>query len=72
MAKLPYRSVLGCLSFIANHTRPDISYAVNIFSQFQTNPGMLHWTGLLKLLGYVSQSRGFTLRLSCSKARLIT
>ncbi|GFW45261.1 hypothetical protein TNCV_4733691 [Trichonephila clavipes] len=35
-------------------------------------PGMLHWTSLLKLLGYVSQSRGFKLRLSCSKAHLIT
>ncbi|GBN18764.1 Retrovirus-related Pol polyprotein from transposon TNT 1-94 [Araneus ventricosus] len=38
MSQLPYRNILGCLSFIASRTRPDISYAINIFSQFQSNP----------------------------------
>lgn len=71
MLNFPYRSVLGCLSFIANRTRPDISYAVNIFSQFQSNPGMIHWDGLLKLLGYVSYTKEHRLNLSCSKIDLI-
>ena len=71
MLKFPYRNVLGCLSFIANRTRPDISYAVNIFSQFQNNPGMMHWDGLLKLLGYVSYTREHKLQLLCSSVNLI-
>ena len=51
MSKLPYRNVIGCLSFISGHTRPDIAYSVNVFSQFQQNAGPIHWAGL-KLLSY--------------------
>lgn len=72
MSRLPYRSVLGCLSFISNRTRPDISYAINIFSQFQSDPGMSHWHGLLRLLGYVKHTKNLTLKLSCDKNQLIT
>ncbi|GBM32987.1 Retrovirus-related Pol polyprotein from transposon TNT 1-94 [Araneus ventricosus] len=32
MERYPYRSVIGCLVFIASRTRPDINYAVNLFS----------------------------------------
>lgn len=58
MSKIPYRNLLGCLSFISSRTRPDIAYSVNIFSQFQANPGFPHWNGLLKLLGYIVYTRG--------------
>lgn len=71
MSKLPYRSVLGCLSFIANRTRPDISYSVNILSQFQQNPGISHWDGLLRLLGYVKFTRQYRLRLQCNLEKLV-
>lgn len=64
MSKIPYRSLIGCLAFISSRTRPDIAYAVNIFSQFQENPGLAHWNGLLKLLGYVSSTRDLRLNLS--------
>ena len=42
MSKYPYRNVLGCLSFLASRTWVYISYAVDIFSQYQVNPGMVH------------------------------
>lgn len=70
MKQIPYRSVLGCLSFIANRTRPDISYAINIFSQFQSNPGIVHWNGLLKLLGYLYYTKGLKLKLSSKNLQL--
>ena len=70
MALIPYRNVLGCLSFLGNHTRPDISYAVNIFLQFQANPGTLHWDGLLKLLGSVSYTKAYKLKLICKEPKL--
>lgn len=72
MLGYPYRSVLGCLSFLASRTRPDIAYATNIFSQFQSNPGIIHWTGLLKLLGYVQYTKHYKLRLPCQRINLIT
>lgn len=72
MSRIPYRNLLGCISFIANRTRPDLSYAVNIFSQFQNNPGMTHWCGLLKLLGYIAYTKDIKLELSCNKNCIIT
>lgn len=64
MAKMPYRNLIGCLAFLAGRTRPDISYAVNILSQFQSNPGIAHWEALLKLLGYVVNTKTFKLELT--------
>lgn len=71
IARLPYRNVFGFRSFIASRTRPDIAYAVNIFSQFQANFGFPHWNGLLKLLGYVISTRNLKLNLSCKSTDLI-
>ncbi|GBL82380.1 Retrovirus-related Pol polyprotein from transposon TNT 1-94, partial [Araneus ventricosus] len=59
--RYPYRSVIGCLAFIASRTRPDINYAVNLFSQFQSNPGVVHWSGLMKLLGYLQATKNYKL-----------
>lgn len=64
MLKIPYRNLIGSLAFIANRTRPDICYALNIFSQFQENPGLAHWEGLLKVLGYLKYTVNFKLNLS--------
>lgn len=71
MKKIPYRNVLGCLSFLASRTRPDIAYAVNIFSQFQNNPGPEHWHGLLRLLGYVKKTSNYKLKLNCNASNII-
>ena len=70
-SKYPYRNVLGCLSFIASRTRPDISYAVNIFSHFQENPGYTHWYGLIRLLGYTYYTKNLKLNLFCDNIQLI-
>ncbi|GBM21320.1 Retrovirus-related Pol polyprotein from transposon RE1 [Araneus ventricosus] len=64
MCTLPYRDLLGSLAFIAGRTRPDIMYAVNLLSQFQSNPGIKHWQSLLKLLGYLQSTRNYKLDLS--------
>lgn len=64
MTKIPYRSLIGSLAFIASKTRPDICYATNILSQFQANPGMKHWEALLKLLGYLKSTINYKLELS--------
>lgn len=64
MSNLPYRNVLGCLAFISGRTRPDLCYAINILSQFQSNPGLVHWNSLLKLLGYVMLTKAYKLKIS--------
>ncbi|GFW26206.1 transposable element Tcb1 transposase [Trichonephila clavipes] len=41
-----------------------ICYAINILSQFQSKPALEHWNVLLKLLGYVSQTKSHQLKVS--------
>ncbi|GBO06102.1 Retrovirus-related Pol polyprotein from transposon TNT 1-94 [Araneus ventricosus] len=71
IAEFPYRNLIGCLSFLANRTKPDIGYAVNILSRYQNNPGKEHWKGLLRLLGYVKSTSFYQLNLSCFKPKTV-
>ncbi|GFS88822.1 retrovirus-related Pol polyprotein from transposon TNT 1-94 [Trichonephila clavipes] len=65
---VPYRNLIGSLSFIAIRTRPDIMYAVNVLSEFQANPGIKHWNCLLRLLGYLKYTQEYKLELSKVKS----
>ncbi|GFU41114.1 retrovirus-related Pol polyprotein from transposon TNT 1-94 [Trichonephila clavipes] len=65
---VPYRNLIGSLSFIAIRTRPDIIYAVNVLSQFQANPGIKHVNCLLRLLGYLKYTQEYKLELSKVKS----
>lgn len=52
----PYRQVLGSFIFLANYTRPDISFSVHYLARFQTDPQPLHWTLLQRILYYISKT----------------
>ncbi|CAL5429371.1 unnamed protein product [Camellia sinensis] len=47
-----YRELVGCLVYLTV-TRPDISYAVHILSQFVSAPRSTHWAALLRTLRYL-------------------
>lgn len=49
----PYRELVGCLSYVAHSSRPDLCAAVNFFSQLQSCPTDEHWTYLKRILRYV-------------------
>lgn len=53
MSTVPYREAVGGLLYIAQGTRPDISYAVNVVSKFGTNPGKAHWSAVKRILRYL-------------------
>lgn len=67
----PYRSLLGSLAFIASRTRPDITFAVNVFARFQQNPKVKHWKGLLRVLGYLQYTNDYRLLMSGAKDTII-
>jgi hypothetical protein len=52
-SKLPYKSIVGSLQYIALSTRPDIAYAVNQLSRFIANPGQSHWQAGKRVLRYL-------------------
>lgn len=64
MKKFPYRTLIGCLSFIANRSRPDIAFAVNIMSQFSNCYNYQHWTIVVDLVNYVINTKDDKLCLS--------
>jgi hypothetical protein len=41
--QLRYSQIIGSLMYLANATRPDISFAVSKLSPFVSNPGDDHW-----------------------------
>jgi len=62
MGIMPYRKLIGSLLWVANGTRPDISFAVGSLAKYTSNPGRVHWEALLRILGYLSQTLNHCIR----------
>jgi hypothetical protein len=43
--EIPYLSVIGALMYLANCTRPDIAFAVNLLARHSADPTRRHWMG---------------------------
>lgn len=56
-----FREALGSLLYLANATRPNISYAVNILSRHQLNPTLLEWKMLERVFRYLINTKGMSL-----------
>lgn len=61
-ADLPYQSLIGCLQWLLNCTRPNISHAVSQLSRFNSNWTVEHWVFAKHVLRYlkVSNTIGIT------------
>ena len=57
---LRYSQIIGSLMYLANATRPDISFAMNKLSQFISNPGDDHWKALERVMRYLQWTMKFT------------
>ncbi|KAJ0577826.1 putative RNA-directed DNA polymerase [Helianthus annuus] len=55
-----YRSLIGGLMYL-QHTRPDISFTVNVLSRFMQRPSKLHFGAARRVLGYVAGTVRFGL-----------
>ena len=51
--KPPYLSAIGALMYLANNTRPDIAFAVNLLARFSSCPTKRHWKGIKHILRYL-------------------
>ena len=49
----PYLSAIGALMYLANGTRPDIAFAVNLLARFSSAPTKRHWNGIKRILRYL-------------------
>ncbi|KAK4386010.1 Retrovirus-related Pol polyprotein from transposon RE2 [Sesamum angolense] len=55
--KTKYRRLVGKLIYLTV-TRPDISFAVGLVSQFMNKPRLVHWEAALRILKYIKASPG--------------
>ena len=51
--EVPYLSAIGALMYLANHTRPDIAFAVNLLTRYGASPTRRHWNGVKHILRYL-------------------
>src|SRR5579859_93922 len=57
MRKVPYRNVVGALSYLAEYTRPDIRYGTGVLARFCSNPGMEHWKAVKHMFRYLQGTK---------------
>ena len=60
-----YQRAIGCLTYAATISRPDLSTAVSVLS----NPGIEHWKGVKRVLLYVMFEEHWTLVLDISNIK---
>jgi hypothetical protein len=53
----PYLSAIGALMYLANSTRPDIAFAVNLLARYSAAPTKRHWTGIKNIFRYLNGTR---------------
>ncbi|XP_074324386.1 secreted RxLR effector protein 161-like [Apium graveolens] len=54
--EVPYLSAIGALMYLANNTRPDIAFAVNLLARFSSNSTKRHWDGIKHILRYLRRT----------------
>jgi Reverse transcriptase (RNA-dependent DNA polymerase) len=65
-----FAKLLGSLQYIANSTRPDISYAVNRLAAYTANPGLQHHGAIKRILRYLAGTK--TLGITYRKSQDVT
>lgn len=63
LSKIPYRSLVGGLLYLAISTRPDISYAVQQLTQYVDSYTEIHWNAAIRLVRYLKGTRDLKLTL---------
>ena len=51
--EVPYLSAIGALLYLAQCTRPDISFAINLLARYCNAPTRRHWTGVKDIFRYL-------------------
>ena len=61
MKRVPYASAVGSLMYVILCARPDICFAVELISHYQSNLGPLHWQAIKRIFRYLHGSYDFVL-----------
>ena len=53
----PYLSLTGALMYLANSTRPDIAFTINLLARHSAAPTKRHWTTGKQILKYLNGTK---------------
>ncbi|XP_074351654.1 secreted RxLR effector protein 161-like [Apium graveolens] len=59
--EIPYLGAIGALMYLANNTRPNIAFAVNLLARFSSAPMDRHWNGTKHIFRYLCGTTDFGL-----------
>lgn len=59
--KVPFQELIGSLLYVAQITRPDISFCVNNVSRFNAKHSIEHWEAALRILKYLKGTADYVL-----------
>ena len=51
--EVAYLSVICALLYLANYTRPNIAFSVNLLARYSSAPTQRHWSGIKHILCYL-------------------
>ena len=51
--EVPYLSAIGALMYLAQCTRPDIAFSMNLLARYSFAPTKRHWIGIKHILRYL-------------------
>jgi hypothetical protein len=68
--EVPYLSTIGALMYLANCTRPDIAFAVNLLARYSAAPTRRHWVGVKTILWYLQGTQDLGLWFPRTKSQL--
>ncbi|KAM1511048.1 hypothetical protein ACFX15_019494 [Malus domestica] len=51
--EVPYLSAIGALLYLAQCTKPDISFAMNLLARYSNAPTRRHWNGVKDIFCYL-------------------
>ena len=57
-----YQQAIGCLTYMSTATRPDISAAVGVLSQYMSRQSKDHWIGMKRVLRYLKGTLKYGLK----------
>ena len=71
--EVPHLSAIGALMYLANCTRPDIAFSMNLLARFSTAPTQRHWNRVKHIFRYLRETTDVGLLYSkCSKSQLVS
>lgn len=61
---VPYRKTVGCLAYLADYTRPDMAFTVNVLARKLSSPTVNDWKLVKHVLRYLSGTRNCGIKFS--------